>query len=434
METQLPLPKQPHKGGVPMWIALVVLGILLLLLVAGIGGTYFYVSSDQRKLRDALNRAEAETARAKLATDQVAQKTGLTLAKTHQEAMLTQARAATNLLMRLLAEERQLRSDAASLQTNEAGRAVALFPALVRQAQHFYETDLRDLASREDIVTRLEGVRRVELQLVEAAGTAYEPVPDLGTVVQGGIAWGELATTKATQLRQMFTSLGRESKVRVTDATLTPASPTLAGAITQLAQTDAGTSMEHTEQTTSTARTNATAMKAEAEAQKIRADAERYAEEMRRKLAEEQAAKEREWQEREARLKLEETKTKVAVQTKADEARNVELRKKASDPAIQTKLAPFTTPGRVRFRQVFMDIQPYSLRALQGRGALTANMHGLTQLVEIAIEPADKERPRWKLSRKFWVNHPDDIAMVQEVQQLLIELGPVLVEMGKLQP
>ena len=395
-----------------MWIALVVLGILLLLLVAGIGGTYYYLRSDQLRLQRDLEKAQAETVRAKLATEQVAQKTGLALAQTHQKAMLPQVQAATNVLTRLLAEVGQLRSDAASLQTNEAGRAVALFPELVRQARHFYETDLRDLAPREDIVTRLEGVRRVELQLVEAAGTAYEPVPELGTVVQGAIAWGELATAKATQLRQMFTSLGRESKVRVTDATLTPASPTLAGAITQLAQTEAGASMQHVEQATSAARTNATAMRAEAEAQKIRADAERYAEEMRRKLAEEQAAKEREWQEREARLKLEGTKTKVVVQTKADEARNVELRKKASDPAIQAKLAPFTTPGYYQISGMNSDLQPLSYSKLENAGALASDMRGLGKLLTIAWTSADRVRPRWKMNPQLFVRHPDQIEKI----------------------
>ena len=37
-------------------------------------------------------------------------------------------------------------------------------------------------------------------------------------------------------------------------------------------------------------------------------------------------------------------------------------------------------------------------------------------------------------SSAFGVNHPADIEQIKEAQALLIELGPVLVEMGMLQP
>ena len=43
-------------------------------------------------------------------------------------------------------------------------------------------------------------------------------------------------------------------------------------------------------------------------------------------------------------------------------------------------------------------------------------------------------RPRWKMNPQLFVRHPDQIETIKEAQELLIELGPVLVEMGLLYP
>ncbi len=417
-----------------MWIALVVLGILLVIVVAGIGGTYYYLNNEKLKLQREKENAEAEAGRAKLAEQQAGQKAAVALAKSQQDALLAEARNATNLLVRLMAEERSLRGDAENLKTNETGRAVALFPELVNQARLFYDTSLSDAVKRDDIVARLEGVRRIEVQLIEAANTAYEPVPEMGKTVQAAGAWGEQALAKVTQLRQALAALARESKIKFTDAALTPTSPTLAEAISKRVEHEASDALRRAEQTATAARTTAVETRAAAEAERIRAEAERDAAEVRRKLAEEQAAKEREWQEREARLKLEETKSKVAVQDKADEARRVELKKKASDPAIRAKLAPFITPGYVGIYRPTAELKRFSFQEIQSFGALAPTIAGQDRMVAIATAPNDKVRPHWSFNPKFYRRHADQIQMVQEAQQLLTELGPVLVELGLLEP
>jgi uncharacterized protein HemX len=48
---------------VPIWIALVVLVLLLLLVVAGIGGTYYYLRSDQLRLAREVEAAKQEAKR-----------------------------------------------------------------------------------------------------------------------------------------------------------------------------------------------------------------------------------------------------------------------------------------------------------------------------------------------------------------------------------
>lgn len=435
MDTQPNLPAaRPGRGGLPLWIPLVVLLVIAAGAIVTLGFVVRYLHNEKIQLAHLLERAEAEKQRHELEQKQATENARLVQASNQQDQVLNQARSATKLLMKLLAARDTLLAETAALRTNTAGCTVALHPDLVRLARRFYESAVVDLPPESDLATRLEAVRRIEQQVQDHYGQAYEPPAELSGTVQTHAAWGALAQAKLDQLRQTLNALVSEAKVKFTRATLTAASPTLDAAISKLNELEAQASLQRAEVSASTARTNAVETRAEADAQKIRADAERYAEEMRRKLTEEQAAKEREWQERDAKLKLEETKTKVAVQNKADEARKVELRKKASDPAIQSKLAPFTTPGHVQFRRMYPDAQPYSLQALQSKGALTTNMLGMMQLVEVAIEAADKERPRWNLNRKFWVNHANDVEMVKEAQQLLIELGPVLVEMGKLQP
>lgn len=56
----------------------------------------------------------------------------------------------------------------------------------------------------------------------------------------------------------------------------------------------------------------------------------------RRKLAEE-------WQRREANLRRLDATNQVVVQAKADEARDLELRKKTTEPVVLAELAPFIT-------------------------------------------------------------------------------------------
>ena len=118
----------------------------------------------------------------------------------------------------------------------------------------------------------------------------------------------------------------------------------------------------------------------------------------------------------------------------SDDAKKIELKKKASDPAIQAKLAPFITPGYAQIDGLRADLKPLSYTALQNSGALANDMRGLRKLLVIAWTSADRVRPRWTMNPQLFTRHPDEIEKVKEVQQLLIELGPVLVEMGKLQP
>ena len=424
-----------HKSkGVPLWMVLLGFLSFALLGVGALGFTVYYLRSDTRQIQRQLDALQAQKQRDDVERQKGAEAGRLTLAHNLQEQVLREVSSATNSLMQLLADGEALRGEAAALRTNQAGRRVALHPSLVPLARRFYESSLPGLSPEAELITQLEAVRRVGLQVAGNRGTAYEPAPALSETVQKAASWSADAIGKLKEARAIMTSLVQDAQVKFTRIPLTADSPTLEAAIAQLNQGEASASLQRAEQTTSVARTNAVETRAEADAQKTRAEAERYAEEVRRKLAEEQAAKERAWQEREAKLKLEESKTKVAVQEKTDEARRVELRKKAADPTVRAKLAPFITPGYTQVGGMSVDKKPYSFAGLQTGGALAPTPTGLANLVFVASTTKDRVRPRWHMNPELFQRKPQELETAKEAQQLLNELGEVLVEMGDLRP
>src|SRR5882672_5432198 len=149
---QLPLSPRPSPKpqGIPMWIALVVLLVLMVIVGAAFGGFWYYVHNDKLKLQRQLEAAEAQKQRADLEQKKAAEDAKLALARNQQEQVLAQVRAATNVLMKLVADADRLRGDAVGLRTNETGRAVALHPELVPLARRFYESSLHDFPPEEE--------------------------------------------------------------------------------------------------------------------------------------------------------------------------------------------------------------------------------------------------------------------------------------------
>ena len=175
-----------------------------------------------------------------------------------------------------------------------------------------------------------------------------------------------------------------DSQVTFTRATQSADFPTLAVAIARFGEQEASAQLRRWEAVLSPARTNATVEIGTAQPQQIVAEARRQAAEILLQSQEAQAAKERDLAERDAKLTLAATQTKVAVQNTVDEAQKVELKKKASEPAVLSALAPFITPGYSQVKGMGIELKPLSYSALDGTGALATNIHGLTRLLTIA--------------------------------------------------
>ena len=86
---------------------------------------------------------------------------------------------------------------------------------------------------------------------------------------------------------------------------------------------------------------------------------------------------------------------------------------------------------------------PISFSALQGYGALERSTSGLKRLASVFISKDDKSRSRlgkWMPGGKvLWVSgvqngRPDAVQKFTAVQDILVELGPILVDLGMLAP
>lgn len=434
MNESLPQSPAPKPRGIPIGVALIALVLLVLLGGAVLAGILYYTRNEERKAQVAQAALEARKKQADVAQETVAEEARLTAAQNRQQESLRDTRAATNVLQRLLVAAEGVRSDAEALKGNDEGRRIALHPGLVRLARQLYEVNLPVLPPAADIVSRLEAVRRIEQQIANADGTTFVPGPELTSEVQQAAAWAGDQTRKADEIRTLLRTLSQESKVRVTTATLTADSPTLDAAIQRLTAAELSAQQQAIATKTDAARETAAEKIAEAEIARRLREADIEAQ---RKVAEAEA-KVAEFERQLAMKKAEQvkadTETKVATETIIDEARKLELRKKAQDPAIQAKLKVFTTPGYWQVDKMTLDLKPHSFTKLKSRGALESTVKGSRELVRIVTDKDDKVRPRWKMQGFYFMNYPEQIEQVKEAQALLNELGPTLVEMKMLEP
>ncbi|HOC00012.1 MAG TPA: hypothetical protein PKM43_14880 [Verrucomicrobiota bacterium] len=438
MEQHPTTSKRSKRRGTSLGTAFFLVLALAILVIAGLAASLYYMRGEQRKSQEKLAALELKAQEAEIEQKAAAEKERLVRARNRQEEVLGQARAATNCLENLLAEIKELNAGATALRSNEDGKRVALHPDLVERARVFYEVQLRDAPAAAGAITRLENARRIEQQVHSQEGTAYEPTPDILETARNVAASAEQDRGKVTQLRTYLSALVEESKVKYTEAKLTAASPTLEDAIKAKVTAAAAAAQQTLVNQTTDAQQQAAKTMADAEAKRIVEEANQKAAKIIADAEENKAARERERILAEADQKKKDAETEDERQRKLREARMVELRRKASDPAIQSKLACFTTPGTFqvqgkRFVRI-PDKKPLSWTQLSAYGALDGTMAGLQNLVEIAASDHDTDRPRWRLNLKFWSNKPETLEMVKETQQLLNELGPVLVEMKLLEP
>ena len=466
-----------------MWTILVGLLVLAVISIATLG-TFLYLSQNKNaRTERAMQEMHFQQDQARIAAEKAAAEARLALTRNRQEEVLAQARQATNVLERLRQEFQQVTTEATALKTSDAGRRVALDADLVAQARHLYDTDLPALAPLRDITTKLESARRIEQTIVTNLGKAYEPEAGLSGTVQTAALWAEQEQRKVAQAQSVVTSLGRESAIKVTTATLTADSPTLEAVLRRLAEAEAAERQRILVAQTVPAASNAAMIQAQAEVERILAAARAQSNEMFRALQaqeelrqaanqiakaqreatnaaaaeevkrilqdalaqsnriaaamqEKADAERREAELRQASNKVAQANVTIQVKNQEEEARKVELRKKAEDPETRALLAPFTTPAYQQYHTRSFDKQPLSYTQLRSIGALDSNTSGLRKLGELATQDIYRERPRWKLrgGPLAWLNFPESVDKVKKAQALLTELGPVLVELKMLSP
>jgi len=90
--------------------------------------------------------------------------------------------------------------------------------------------------------------------------------------------------------------------------------------------------------------------------------------------------------------------------------------------------------GPVPMVKLSMQVVEINRSDLEKLGALSPTASGCTMLHKIASVPSDTMRTRWAGYRKKWQDDENLRELVPRAQELLIELGPTLVEEEMLQP
>ena len=402
-----PIRSQPVRRGIPLWVAVLALLVLAGFSIGVLGYFLRRANNDRARMERRLASWEQEKQKAELDRQKAVEQVKAVVAGARQSDALALTRTAKDACEQLLINVRKLKQEALALRTSADGRLVAQYPDLVALARRLYDYNLKELARETAVISKLEGERRIEAQLINTAGTSFLPDSSLTGAVQADTLWLAREAGKVDRARALVASLIVESRIKVPPSGVVPRAQTLDRAMAAMAEEEAvareKTILDQTAQATASANETTAA----AETERILSEA-----------------------------KLKAAMVKVVSDGAVDEARKVQLRAKAQSPEIQAKLAPFITPGRFQISGMSYEKLPLSYRALMQSGALLQSEVGLTKLTKIAYTRADKDRPRWHFHYDVatgWKNQPAEREMVMEAQQLLIELGPVLVEMKLLQ-
>jgi len=156
-----------------------------------------------------------------------------------------------------------------------------------------------------------------------------------------------------------------------------------------------------------------------------------------------------------AEIRLYRAEQAAATEKVDQEAERTRLIAKAQRPETQTILAPFFAEGfwqpGDRRQDIGVERMPLSYSKLVSFGALTPSSEGLAQLIAVVNDRGfqaqasgtntsrggrhlDAERPKLSLGPNWGNIDDDERARLSEMQSLLRELGPTLVELDMLAP
>jgi hypothetical protein len=430
-----PINVTPKKRrGIPLWTAVVTLAAL-----AGISASFLWFvihhANDERaRMEDEKATWEAEKQTAEIERQKSAEATKAATARFQQKTALAMVQVIRVGYEELLTKLRSLTQDARSLRTSSVGMQVAQFPDLVSSARRLYEHDLKELADESVVISRLEGERRIESQIASMTSTDGAPDATVFQTSQADAKWVTREGAKLDRARVLLTSLISEARIKVPPVGSTGGTQTLDQAMTDMAIQEVGTQQRAIVNQTAEAMTKATFTTASAESDRIVNEAKLQAEQIRAAANAEAVKRQQELDLQKAKLQVEAAKVRVAVDQANDEARNVGLRARLKDPNILTQLAPLTTPGYLQVGdQNSFERQPISYSALMQSGAFGRTDAGLQRLIHVVANGRDKDRPRLRFSAG-WKSRPDERAQIVSLQQLVIELGPTMVEQGLLSP
>ncbi len=366
----------------------------------------------------------------RLASDRGVEQQSLAFAKTRQALAVARADDVTRLADECLAEIAAFDATVQPLLAGDDGKKVAGDPIQLARFRAVYEKD----RPGKDVAERMRRAATDLIAPVRASQTIAKDASNPSDQVSGEL---DRLATQLAGLKRVW-----EQDRRTVDAIVSDSKrgkqPAAAQTLDQAVRADAE------------AEALALATATEKERAKVRAEMKekqvREAGELERKIEEAKIEKLRSTKLAEAdRIQTDAGITaQKGKDVVADEKAKVErerLRKKAQTPEVKQALAPLLTPGYhqpFRYKAGALGIertakkQPVSFSRLQEVGALEQTIQGLGELADITGSRDDDVRPRLKLPdyTTHWSTSQQE--KIQKVQDLLIELGPVLVEEGLL--
>ncbi|RUL84379.1 hypothetical protein [Tautonia sociabilis] len=317
------------------------------------------------------------------------------------------------------------------LLTTDAGKPLAASTEALGQFQTIWAQPRPDADAPAALRKRLDPLKAVLDKALAANDTSYAPSEDV-------VARLKAIGDEAKQGAETYDELNRRLAAIVSAAPQAGTeenTPTLQAALEaferrltaeETAAIAAAVERERKDRAEKLAREKAESERqitaAQLEAEKIRREAEV------RRLADAKG-------EAMAQAKAEEEVRKAARQ-RAD----LERRYQAALPEIQSLLSPFITdgftqPGRNYFEKATTKKMKVSLGRLQGGGFLEDTPQGVYKLVAAVVPNKANDRPLGSFPQTWSNNYSDPwFAPAQRAQELLRELGPVLVEKGLLEP
>jgi hypothetical protein len=366
----------------------------------------------------------------RLASDRGVEQQALAFAKTRQGLAVARADDVTRLADECLSEIAAFEATVQPLLANDDGKKVAGDPVQLARFRAVIEKDRagKDVADR---------VRRAASDLAAPVRASQANAKDASNP-------SDLVTAELDRLATQLAGLKRvwEQDRRTVEAVVADAKRGGHPAATQ--------SLDQAVRADAEAEALALATATEKERARVRAEMKekqvREAGELERKVEEAKLEKLRSTRlaeagriQTDADITREKGKDAVAAE-KAKLERERQL-KKIQTPEVKQTLAPLLTPGYhqpFRYKAGALGLertakkQPVSFSRLQEAGALEQTIKGLGELADITGSKDDDVRPRLKLPdyTQWWSTAQQE--KIQKVQDLLIELGPTLVEEGLL--
>jgi hypothetical protein len=405
---------------------------IMFAVLAGTGGATAQLTRKTRELQERQQRMEQEAVEAK-------QRERIATTKARLQAHKDEIASILRLVQDFEDELKKWKDEVVALQDNERGKNLAAGDYYTQA----YRATLREpRASHSDVQSIQQQLETLAKPIDDALArdvTTYEPSQDLVALLQ------QARQTLLADIGAYADGRRRiDALVQQAARELPPATFTLKEAIQKLEARETDEQARAIVAREEAARKKAIEDLAQAKEKQIQQQGEDAVKKVEAETAAKKKQNEDAISQEQAKSDLEHAKKAAEEKRIRDEAQKTALRKEAHSDEVQKILAPFITPGfwqpagKGPIGKKTTTKAGVSLKAIIEQGALEQSDSGVARLYRIACAPL-QDRPLWGARtndetpagtlRRLTA---EQVEVVKKAQDLLIRLGPTLVEEGLL--